>query len=196
MTMQRKIGVLALAVAMSGMAACHPHGRAPRAAPVVQPDVDLARALDLFRHGDFRRAQVILQRVSFELPPGSPALAQARYYIAESWFQVGDYVQAASEFRKVADEFSTTEYAPLALLRGGDLGAGFGRSAKSRGCRGRGGPCGAFFPTPPGPAPPCPPGAISRGPSPPPPPPWPGGREGGGGGAVRRLVRPRSCRTF
>src|SRR5438876_9564075 len=120
MTMQRKIGVLALAVALSGMAACHPHGRAPRAAPVVQPDVDLARAMDLFRHGDSRRAQVILQRLSFELPPGSPELAQARYYLAESWFQVGDYVQAASEFRKVADEFSTTEYASLALLRAGD----------------------------------------------------------------------------
>src|SRR5437016_10604372 len=120
MTMQRKIGVLALAVALSGMAACHPHGRAPRAAPVVQPDVDLARAMDLFRHGDFRRAQMILQRLSFELPPGSPESAQVRYYIAESWFQVGDYVQAASEFRKVADEFSTTEYAPLALLRAGD----------------------------------------------------------------------------
>src|SRR3989449_9529940 len=120
MTMQRKIGVLALAVAMSGMAACHPHGRAPRAAPVVQPDVDLARALDLFRHGDFRRAQVILQRVSFELPRGSPELARARSYTGESWFQAGDYVQAASEFRKVADEFPTTEYAPLALLRAGD----------------------------------------------------------------------------
>src|SRR5437667_9308682 len=120
MTMQRKIGVLALAVALSGMAACHPHGRAPRAAPVVQPDVDLARAMDLFRHGDFRRAQVILQRVSFELAPGSPESAQVRYYIAECSFQMGDYVQAASDFRKVADEFSTTEYAPLALLRAGD----------------------------------------------------------------------------
>jgi outer membrane protein assembly factor BamD len=120
MTMQQKIGVLALAVALTGMPACHPRGRVPRAAPVAQPDVDLARAMDLFRHGDFRRAQVILQRVSFELPPGSPELAQARYYLAESWFQVGDYAQAASEFRKVADEFSTTEYAPLALLRAGD----------------------------------------------------------------------------
>src|SRR2546426_5244866 len=120
MTMQRKIGVLALAVAMSGMAACHPHGRAPRAAPVVQPDVDLARALDLFRHGEFRRAQIIFQRVGFQLPPGSQELAEANYYGAECWFQMGDYVQAASDFRKVSDEFSTTEYAPLALLRAGD----------------------------------------------------------------------------
>src|SRR6266581_9619294 len=120
MTMQRTIGMLALAVAAGVLAACHPRGRAPQAAPAVAPDVDLRRALDLFHRGDFRRAQVILQRVTFELTPGAPELAQVRYYSAESWFQLGDYVQAASEFRKVADEFSTTEYAPLALLRAGD----------------------------------------------------------------------------
>src|SRR2546422_10500507 len=120
MTMQRTIGMLALAVAAGVLAACHPRGRAPQAAPAVAPGVDLRRAMDLFHRGDFRRAQVILQRLSFELPPGSPELAQARYYLAESWFQVGDYAQAASDFRKVADEFSTTEYAPLALLRAGD----------------------------------------------------------------------------
>src|SRR5437867_931291 len=120
MTMQRTIGMLAFAVSVGVLAACHPHGRAPQAAPAVAPDVDLRRAMDLFHRGDFRRALVILQRVTFELTPGTPELAQVRYYSAESWFQVGDYVQAASEFRKVADEFSTTEYAPLALLRAGD----------------------------------------------------------------------------
>src|SRR6267154_2568009 len=122
MTMQRTIGMLVIAVALSGLggAACHPHGRVPRAAPVVPADVDLRRAMDLFHHGDFRRAQTILQRVSFELMPGTPELAELRYYLAECWFQMGDYVQAASEFRKVADEFSTSAYAPLALLRAGD----------------------------------------------------------------------------
>src|SRR5213594_2126692 len=120
MTMQRTIGMLALAVAAGVLAACHPRGRAPQAAPAVAPDVDLRRAMDLFHRGDFRRAQVILQRVTFELTPGAPELARVRYYMAESWFQVGDYVQAASDFRKVADEFSTTEYAPTALLRAGD----------------------------------------------------------------------------
>src|SRR6266581_1597434 len=108
MAMQRMIGMLAFAVSVGVLAACHPRGRAPQAAPAVVPDVD------------FRRASVILQRVTFELTPGSPELAQVRYYSAESWFQVGDYVQAASEFRKVADEFSTSEYAPPALLRAGD----------------------------------------------------------------------------
>jgi outer membrane protein assembly factor BamD len=120
MTMQRTIGMLAFAVALGGTAACHPRGRAPQTTPAVAPDVDLRHAMDLYHRGDFRRAQAMLQRISFELPPGTPELAQVRYYMAESWFQVADYVQAASDFRKVADEFSTTEYAPLALLRAGD----------------------------------------------------------------------------
>src|SRR5882762_1611441 len=120
MTMQRTIGMLAFAASVGVLAACHPRGRAPQAAPAVAPDVNLRRAMDLFHKGDFRRAQVILQRVSFELPPGTPELAEVRYYLAECWFQVGDYVQASSDFRKVADEFSTTQFAPLALLRAGD----------------------------------------------------------------------------
>src|SRR5205809_3715086 len=122
MTMQRTIGMLAIAVALSelGGAGCHPRGRVPRAAPVVPADIDLRRAMDLFHRGDFRRAQTILQRVSFELMPGTPELAEVRYYLAECSFQLSDYVQAATEFRKVADEFSTSEYAPLALLRAGD----------------------------------------------------------------------------
>lgn len=117
MRMRRTIGVLMLGVALGGLAACH---HAPHVAPVVQPDVELTRAMDLFHHGDFRRAMAILQRLTFELDPGRPELAQIRYYMAEGSFQMGDYVQAASDFRKVADEFSTTEYAPLALLRAGD----------------------------------------------------------------------------
>src|SRR5213594_2286335 len=120
MAMQQTIGILAAVMAFAGTAACHPRGRTPQAPPAVAPDVDRRRAMDLFHRGDFRRAQVILQRVTFELTPGAPELARVRYYMAESWFQVGDYVQAASDFRKVADEFSTTEYAPLALLRAGD----------------------------------------------------------------------------
>src|SRR5258708_39323649 len=122
MTVQRTIGMLAIAVALSGLggAACHPRGRVPLSAPVGPADVDLRRAMDLFHRGEFRRAQTILQRVSFELMPGTPELAELRYYLAECWFQMGDYVQAASEFRKVADEFSTSAYAPLALLRAGD----------------------------------------------------------------------------
>jgi len=120
MAMQQTIGILAAMVALAGTAACHPRGRTPQAPPAVAPDVDRRRAMDFFHRGDFRRAQTVLQRVTFELTPGTPELAEVRYYLAECWFQLGDYVQAASDFRKVADEFSTTEFAPPALLRAGD----------------------------------------------------------------------------
>jgi len=105
------------ALPLGSLAACH-HG--PRVQPVVQPEAQVERALTLFRRGDFRRAQLLLQQVTFELGPSQPELAQARYYLAECYFQTGDRVQAAAEFRKVADEFPASEYAPLALLRAGD----------------------------------------------------------------------------
>ena len=113
----RRVLLLVLACFVSGVG-CRGGPRAPE--PTVAPENQLARAMTLFRRGDFRRAQVVLQRVTFELGPGQPELAQARYYLAECYFQTGDRVLAASEFRKVADEFATSEYAPLALLRAGD----------------------------------------------------------------------------
>jgi outer membrane protein assembly factor BamD len=76
--------------------------------------------MELFRSGQFRKAQVVFQRLTFEFSVTQEELAQARYYVAECNFQLGDYVQAAADFRRVADEFSTTQYAPTALLRAGD----------------------------------------------------------------------------
>jgi len=119
MMMQRTIGVLALVAALGGIA-CRPGTRVASTPPAVQPEVELERAMRLFRRGEFRKAQLIFQRLTFEFSTTQEELAQARYYLAECNFQIGDYVQAASDFRKVADEFSTTEYAPLALLRAGD----------------------------------------------------------------------------
>ena len=111
---QRILMILALCVA------CH-HGAGSRAAaPARQANVELDHAMGMFRHGDFRRAQVLLQRLTFEFGPGQPELAQINYYLAECSFQLGEHAQAATDFRKVADEFPTTEYAPLALLRAGD----------------------------------------------------------------------------
>ncbi|HET8713371.1 MAG TPA: outer membrane protein assembly factor BamD [Gemmatimonadales bacterium] len=102
-----------------GSVACR-HSRPAAAAPAVQPEIELQRAMRLFRRGDFRKAQVVFQRLTFEFSVTQDEMAQARYYGAECNFQLGDYVQAAADFRKVADEFSTTEYAPIALLRAGD----------------------------------------------------------------------------
>jgi len=111
--------MLALCAAL-GAIGCRRGTRTASAPPAVQPEVELERAMRLFRRGDFRRAQVIFQRLTFEYTVTPEELAQARYYLAECHFQVGDYLQAASDFRKVADEFSTTTYAPVALLRAGD----------------------------------------------------------------------------
>ena len=117
--MRRTIWTLAAAVAVLVGVACRPGGTS-RVQQIPEPAEQLERALAQFRRGDFRRAQVSFQRVVFELSPSQPEMAQARYYLAECYFQNGDRVQAAAEFRKVADEFPNTEYAPLALLRAGD----------------------------------------------------------------------------
>ncbi len=115
------LGLAALA------AGCH---HAPRVQPVTRPEMDLDRAMTLIRRGDFRRAQLVLQRLSFEFAPGQPEAVVARYYLAECYFQIGDRVQAAHEFRKVADEYPTSEYAPLALLRAGDANLRLWRRAE------------------------------------------------------------------
>src|SRR5512139_3902397 len=119
MRMQRTIAVLLLCCLLGASAACG--RRAPRpAAPTLDPSVNLDRAMQDFHRGNFRRAQLTLQRLTFEYGPGQPQLAQVRYYLAECSFQLGEHVQAAADFRRVADDFSTSEYAPLALLRAGD----------------------------------------------------------------------------
>ncbi len=122
--MRRMVWLLGLATLA---AACH-HG--PRVQTVTRPETELARALTLVRRGDFRRALPVLQRLTFEFVPGQPEAAAARYYLAESYFQTGDRIQAAHEFRKVADEFPGSEYAPLALLRAGDANLRLWRRAE------------------------------------------------------------------
>ncbi len=99
------------------LAACH-HG--PRVVPAPDPVADLAKARAQFRSGDYAKALVSFRRLTYELGPSQPEMAEVRYYMAECYFQTGDRVQAAHEFRQVADQFATSEYASLALLRAGD----------------------------------------------------------------------------
>lgn len=122
--MRRMVWMLGVATIV---VACH-HG--PRVPTATQPATELDRALTLFRRGDFRRAQLVLQRLTFEFAPGQPEAAAARFYLAEVYFQTGDRVQAAHEFRKVADEFPASEYAPPALLRAGDSNVRLWRRAE------------------------------------------------------------------
>src|SRR2546426_3909085 len=96
---------------------CH-HG--PRGVPAPDPVAELAKARAQFRSGNFGKALVSFRRLTYELGPGQAEMADVRYYLAECYFQTGDRVQAAHEFRQVADQYATSEYAPMALLRAGD----------------------------------------------------------------------------
>ena len=80
----------------------------------------MARARAAFRHGAFDAALLDYRRLQFELSPGQPEMAEARYFVAECMFQTGDFAGAAMAFQKVAEEFPASDYAPLALLRSGD----------------------------------------------------------------------------
>jgi len=113
----RRSRLLAAAAGAVFAAACHHAARVP---PPPDPVAELARARARFRHGDFGRALLLFRRLLYELSATQPEIAEVQYSIAECYFQTGDRVQAAHDFRQVADQYPTSEYAPLALLRAGD----------------------------------------------------------------------------
>ena len=96
-------------------------------------------SLERYRQGDCDEAQLGFQRVSFELAPRDQMQAQVRYYLAECTLDGRDFIEAARQFRRVADEFPRHPLAPDALLRAGDafaelwkapaLDPGYGRNA-------------------------------------------------------------------
>ena len=107
----------ALLIGWAAAAGCH-HGARIQLAP--DPVAELARARAQFHRGDCGKALVAFRRLSYELSPTDPELAEVKYNLAECSFQTGDRVQAAHDFRQVADQFPASPYAPLALLRAGD----------------------------------------------------------------------------
>ncbi len=95
-------------------------GGGPKPAATPAPERLLERGRAEFRRGAFRQSLATFQRLVAELEPGRPEEAEARYFLAESYFQAGERVEAAHAFRRVADQFSASPYAPVALLRAGD----------------------------------------------------------------------------
>src|SRR5207245_11051510 len=92
-------------IALAALAAC---GHGPKLTPASQPDVELARARRDFHRGDCTHATVSLRRLSFELGPTQPELAEVQYDPAEGFFQAGDQVPAAHAFREVAGRYPTS----------------------------------------------------------------------------------------
>jgi outer membrane protein assembly factor BamD len=106
------------------LGACH-HGAPITSNVAPEPDTRqiMAEARTAFRHGNFGRALLAFRRLQFELGAGDSLVAEVRYLVAECTFQTGDIATAGLAFQKVAEEFPTSEFAPLALLRDGDANA-------------------------------------------------------------------------
>ena len=109
---------LAMVGALAGAAAAC--GAGFNAAEYSSPDSLYEASLSRYRDGHCGDAIVGLQRLTFELPPRDPRLAEVRFYLAECHRDQGDRLEAARQFRRVADEFPQHELAADALLHAGD----------------------------------------------------------------------------
>lgn len=109
-------GRWAAAVALLALAGC---ARFNAAAFQSSPALYEA-SLRQLRHGHFDRAQEGFQKLTFDLTARDSLFALSRFWLAESYFGLRDYVTASREFRRVADEAPESPLAPNALLRAGD----------------------------------------------------------------------------
>jgi outer membrane protein assembly factor BamD len=108
--------VRALPFALCLLAACHRFD--PRQYTVPE---DLYQAsLHQFRTGHFDRAKSGFQTLTFSVGERDSLYPLARFYLGETYFSQGDYVTAAEEFRRAADESPNSRIAPTALLRAAD----------------------------------------------------------------------------
>lgn len=103
-----------------GVAAC---GKGFDPTVIPNPDSLLAVSLAYYEAGDCGKARKGFTQLTFELPPRDARLADIRYYLAECMLDAGERLEAAREFRRVADEFPQHPRASLALLRSADANA-------------------------------------------------------------------------
>ena len=102
---------------MLALAGCGGRGE-PEVRP--EPMTELARARAMVRRGQYGKALPVFQRLTFEFGPSQPEAAESRYLLGECFFQSGDQANAIQEFRRAADTYPDSPWAPLALLRAGD----------------------------------------------------------------------------
>jgi len=90
--------------------------------PSLYPTTDALYEVSMaaFERGDCGDAEIGFQRLSYDLSMRDPRRAGVRFNLAECQFRGKRYLEAAREFRRVADEHAQDSIAPFALLRAGD----------------------------------------------------------------------------
>lgn len=89
-------------------------GTAPEVVDSIYADAEA-----LFRNGRWGRALQQFNRVGPLLLSEDPRFVPYRFYVGEIHYAQRDYLQAAREFRRIADEHATHPLAPEALYRAG-----------------------------------------------------------------------------
>jgi outer membrane protein assembly factor BamD len=110
----RNTGILTVILMVAACGGGRPGDLAP------DPTQEIARARSLVRQGRYGKAIPVLQRLGFEYGPSQDEAAEVRYWLGECYFQTGDHASAIQEYRRAADTYPESPWAPVALLRAGD----------------------------------------------------------------------------
>jgi len=76
-----------------------------------------------FEDGNCGNAEIGFQRLTYDLSVRDPRRAMVRFHLAECEYRGNRFLEAAREFRRVADEHAQDSIAPQALLMAGNANA-------------------------------------------------------------------------
>jgi outer membrane protein assembly factor BamD len=82
------------------------------------PEGEFEQAYYYYEKSDFTKAIEFFKQVIYKYP-GSELVEQARYYLADSYFQNEDHILAANEFELLNREFPQGQFADVALFKAG-----------------------------------------------------------------------------
>ena len=74
----------------------------------------------MYRAGDCGDASEGLRQVSFSVPARDSISLRARFFLAECHLKRNEFLEAARQFQRIADEAPNSSFAPNALLRAAD----------------------------------------------------------------------------
>lgn len=74
----------------------------------------------MYRRGKCGDAQEGFRQVTFSVPPRDSVALRARFLLAECHLKQSEFLEAARQFQRIADEAPSSRLAPNALVRAGD----------------------------------------------------------------------------